>query len=224
VDLFLDQYGLDKWINCSISLINKNDEQQLYEVMIHDISARRMREENLKIQAVLDPLTGIYNRRGGKQKVEERFDSAKGKDTQYAIMMIDLDNFKPVNDKYGHDVGDAVLKNISKRIKTVIRNDDITIRWGGDEFLVVIKQESNDNNVQLITEKLLTVIASPINLENEITITVGASIGVAIYPSHGANLDELVQNADNAMYEVKSNNKHDFAVFDYDRSGSTNND
>lgn len=224
VDIFLDQYGLDKWINCSISVINKSGEQQLFEVIIHDISARRMREENLKTQAELDPLTGIYNRRGGEKKVAEQFDSEKGKDTKYAIMMIDLDNFKPVNDKYGHDIGDDVLRTITKHIKTVIRNDDIAIRWGGDEFLVVIKQDSNGNNIQRITEKLLAVIASPINLKNEKTITMGASIGVAIYPKHGTTLDELVQNADSAMYEVKSNNKHDFVIFEHARSITADND
>ncbi len=212
IDLNLKEYNHNKWIHCTISAIPQQS-QSVYEVLIQDISARRLREETFKVQAELDPLTSLFNRRGGEQKAKELFDSMKGQEMQYAILMIDLDNFKPVNDEFGHETGDLVLISIVKRLQNITRDDDIIIRWGGDEFLIIIKESQNGTDAKKVAEKLLDALTQPIELDNQSSVTIGASIGIAIYPEHGIRLDSLALAADEAMYQVKANSKNNFSFY-----------
>jgi diguanylate cyclase (GGDEF)-like protein/PAS domain S-box-containing protein len=218
IDVQINQYNVDKWIHCSISVISLAQGQHQYEVIIHDISERRLREETFKLHAELDSLTGVYNRRGGILKARELFDAVKGSDTQYAVLMIDLDNFKPVNDQFGHEAGDIVLRQLTERLQSGVRTDDIVIRWGGDEFLVVIRQSQQGIEASRVANKLLNIIKEPINIIDKQIVSIGASIGIAIYPHHGTNLDTLSQHADEAMYMVKSDSKNDFAFYSNDQS------
>jgi diguanylate cyclase (GGDEF)-like protein/PAS domain S-box-containing protein len=213
LDVRVNKYNKTLWVHCTITLIHQHDSSPLYEVMLQDISERRAREESFKVQAELDPLTGIYNRRGGEQKAQELFDTAKGSDLRFAVFMIDLDNFKPINDQYGHDAGDEVLMRISERLQNIIRGDDILIRWGGDEFLVVIKQNQTSMEINKIADKLLNTIKEEIEISKDATVQMGASIGIASFPEHGATLEILARYADEAMYKVKSEEKNGFSFY-----------
>jgi diguanylate cyclase (GGDEF)-like protein len=210
LDVSVNKYNHTIWVHCIITLIHQHDMSPLYEVMIQDISKRREREESFKLQAELDPLTGMFNRRGGEQKAQELFDMAKGNNTSFAVFMIDLDNFKPVNDRYGHDAGDEVLIRISERLQNIIRGDDLLIRWGGDEFLVVIKQNQTLMEISKIADKYLNTIKEEIEISSDATVQLGASIGIASFPEHGATLEILARYADEAMYKVKSEEKKRF--------------
>jgi diguanylate cyclase (GGDEF)-like protein/PAS domain S-box-containing protein len=210
IDLKVSDNDDVRWLHCMFTkMIDDATDTPMLEIIIQDVSERRNREHTFKIQAELDPLTGLYNRRAGKEKIQYKLDAAEHSGIEYALLMIDLDNFKPINDQYGHKAGDLVLTTLAKRFTQHVRADDIVIRWGGDEILMFIKQENHDLDIPNITQKLMGIIQEPITLEGEQTIMVGASIGHSIFPLNGFDLDLLIQRADEVMYEVKSQIKAD---------------
>ena len=206
IDLKISDNDDVRWLHCMFTkMIDDASDTPMLEVIIQDVSERRNREHIFKVQAELDPLTGLYNRRAGREKIQQQLDAAKHSvDAEYALLMIDLDNFKPINDQYGHKAGDLVLTTLAERFTQHVRADDIVIRWGGDEILMFIKQKNHGLDIPSIIQKLIGITQEPIKLEAKATIMVGASIGHAIYPLNGLDLDLLIQRADEAMYQVKS--------------------
>ena len=210
IDLKISDNDDIRWLHCIVAkMIDDAHDIPMLEIIIQDVSERRNREHTFKIQAELDPLTGLYNRRAGKEKMQNQLDAAEHSDTQYALLMIDLNNFKPINDQHGHKAGDLVLTTLADRFNKHVRADDIVIRWGGDEILMFIKQKNHGLDVLNITQKLVAIIQEPIILEGGQAIMVGASIGHAIFPLNGFDLDLLIQRADEVMYQVKSQIKSD---------------
>jgi diguanylate cyclase (GGDEF)-like protein/PAS domain S-box-containing protein len=210
IDLKISDNGDIRWLHCMVAkMIDDAHDIPMLEIIIQDVSERRNREYTFKIQAELDPLTGLYNRRAGKEKIQYQLDAAEHSGTEYALLMIDLNDFKPINDQYGHKAGDLVLTTLADRFTQHVRSDDIVIRWGGDEILMFIKQKNHGLDIPNITQKLIGIIQEPIALEGEQTIMVGASIGHAIFPLNGFDLDLLIQRADEVMYQVKSQIKAD---------------
>lgn len=127
-------------------------------------------------------------------------------------MFLDLDSFKEVNDSLGHDIGDKLLIEIGKRLKSSLRETDIIARQGGDEFIIALTELSNIEQVINVANKILTSIAKAITIKtHEISIT--ASIGISLYPQHGDDLYALIKLADEALYEVKSTGKNNFLLF-----------
>jgi diguanylate cyclase (GGDEF)-like protein len=181
--------------------------------VVQDISERRHRENIITYHAERDPLTHLYNRRSGKQKVDMLLRRIDTDQSTIAVLMLDLDNFKPINDQYGHEAGDKVLVELAKKLKKSVRNDDIVIRWGGDEFMVVTQQSSSSNDFKFIAEKLIAVIKRPILIDGEVMVNVGASIGIALYPNDGLTLEDLTQKADQAMYQIKFDQKNGYAFY-----------
>jgi len=212
VDLKMSNNEDIGWLHCMITKMVDDDDVPILEIVIQDVSERRNREHGFKIQAELDPLTGLYNRRAGREKIQHQLDAAEHLGIEYALLMIDLDNFKPINDQYGHKAGDLVLTTLAERFTQHVRADDIVIRWGGDEILICIKQKNHDLDITGITQKLTNIIQQPITLDEEQTVIVGASIGHAIFPLNGFELDLLIQRADEAMYQVKSQVKANATV------------
>jgi diguanylate cyclase (GGDEF)-like protein/PAS domain S-box-containing protein len=212
VDLNLSDKDEIDWLHCMITKVIDESGAPMLEMVIQDVSERRNREHTFKIQAELDPLTGLYNRRAGTEKIQSLFDKATKLDTEYALLMIDLDNFKPINDQYGHKAGDLVLTTLAQRFRKHVRADDVVIRWGGDEILIVITLKHHDLDIANITQKLNAIIQKPIMVDETKTVTVGASIGHAIYPLNGYDLNLLIQRADEAMYLIKSQVKADIAA------------
>jgi len=205
-----------RWIHCLITKMQDDSSTTttpLVQIIMQDVSERRFREQSFKVQAELDPLTGLFNRRAGKDKIQQLLNEAVGTSEQYALLMLDLDNFKPVNDNFGHDAGDRVLISLAEALLNTVRSDDVVIRWGGDEFLIFIKQINQTIEAARIAEKLLAVIQRPIPLDNHNNAQIGVSIGVAIFPDHGFDLELLIQRADEAMYQVKSKTKDGFAFY-----------
>lgn len=179
---------------------------------------RRLREyvESLqqaaRREAERDPLTGLLNRRAGEKAIPQAFRSAKSNNTQCAILLIDLDRFKPINDTHGHEAGDQVLIEVAKRLTHSLRQSDIIIRWGGDEFLVMIQQGHTPLDTPFVAEKLLTALTKPIPIDDGKEVQIGASIGVSIYPDHGEDPNVLFDLADKAMYHVKHSGRNDYFI------------
>ena len=196
--------------NARISIASVNIDNQLYGVAtIQDFTTLQKELEYLEINSYQDPLTGLYNRRY-LQKTAESNSRILSTWQSIGVMYMDLNNFKPINDKYGHEVGDAVLKVVSNRIKGCIRFDDIAFRLGGDEFLILLNLTNAHNRTGLmnnIAEKIYSEITRTITIK-QINIKVGFSAGCGIYPEDETNLMKLVSKVDKVMYSAKESKTH----------------
>lgn len=156
--------------------------------------------------ALHDILTDLPNRALFYDRLEHGFLQAKRHGWTLAVMFVDLDQFKIVNDTYGHEAGDSVLRTIANRLKESTRGDDTVSRHGGDEFLILINEIREETNISAIAEKLINKIKIPCNIRVQdlsIDRIVTASIGISIFPKHGTTAETLVKSADNAMYVAK---------------------
>lgn len=163
-------------------------------------------------QANFDSLTQLPNRNLMKEYILNAVNNAKRDKTQFAIAMLDLDNFKDVNDSLGHSSGDALLIETANRLKNCVRKSDIVARLGGDEFVILMVNIKNAENITVVGQKLLNVLAQPYQLEQE-SIYCSASIGVAIYPTDATDIGSLMRNADQAMYGAKEKGRNSIHYF-----------
>ncbi|HSO09044.1 MAG TPA: diguanylate cyclase, partial [Desulfoprunum sp.] len=173
-----------------------------------DVTERKEVELRLKHMAYHDRLTGLANRSLLFGRLSHSLSAAGRNNTRVAILFIDLDGFKEINDGYGHEGGDIVLKTVAGRFQSVVRTTDTVSRIGGDEFVIVLTDMSGTAHVGPVAGKLLGTLESPITVAEGRTGRVGASIGISIYPDNGREMDELLEAADNAMYECKRSGKN----------------
>lgn len=157
-----------------------------------------------------DTLTGLPTRRLSMDRLENAIAVAKRNTTKIAIMFVDLDGFKEVNDSLGHDAGDLVLKETAQRLSACVREVDTVARIGGDEFWILLSNITNANSIVTIAEKIIKVVSDTYKVEDT-EIKIGASLGIAVYPDHQSNPQELIKLADKAMYEVKRQGKNNYA-------------
>ncbi|MBL8512729.1 MAG: GGDEF domain-containing protein, partial [Betaproteobacteria bacterium] len=169
---------------------------------ILDVTELKEREAEIERLALEDPLTGLPNRRLFEDRLEHALTAARRTKGPVAVMLIDLDGFKSVNDQHGHDAGDAVLRGVAARLKDSMRESDTVARTGGDEFIVIAAGIGSREDAAAFAHKLLAAICEPL-LWNGVPLKVGASIGVALYPSDDDHPAQLVRHADEAMYRVK---------------------
>ncbi|MGA6104942.1 diguanylate cyclase domain-containing protein [Pseudomonas solani] len=173
------------------------------------------REQELEHAAFHDALTDLPNRRYLIERAETALANAGRRGETVALMLIDLDHFKPINDKYGHDAGDAMLRTIGQRLREHVRGGDSVARLGGDEFAVLICGPDSEPHAREIAERLLAELAEPV-LYGTQRLTVTISIGVALYPQHARQFAGLYKTADQAMYKVKEKGRSGFAIFGAD--------
>lgn len=174
---------------------------QALQVEIADLNTR---ERVLKVQAQHDGLTGLANRYLLKDRFESAVERAKRSGTSFALFMVDLNDFKAINDQHGHAAGDEVLVVIAQRLLGSVRASDTVARLGGDEFVLLVESIEYPHEIQHIGEKLFDRLTDPITLSMGMVEKLGASIGLAMYPDEGLGLHDLLQLADQAMYECKS--------------------
>lgn len=167
-----------------------------------DIQIQKETEERIRLMAQHDALTGLPNRALFDDRVERSLVEARRDRTRFALMFIDLDRFKPVNDQLGHRVGDLLLQDVAQRLRHCVRESDTVARIGGDEFVVLLRNARQPEYALQVAEKIRLAIDAPFTIEDH-QIDISASIGIAIYPDHGANPIELAQRADEAMYRSK---------------------
>ncbi|MBD1390229.1 GGDEF domain-containing protein [Neiella sp. HB171785] len=160
-----------------------------------------------------DSLTGLPNRRLAVDRLEVAIEIAKRENDKLALLFIDLDDFKPVNDNFGHEIGDQVLKTVAKRLKANVRKSDSVCRIGGDEFIAIMPGIKSKDAMELVCKKLIAAISEPIVINGQ-SIIIGASIGVSVYPTDADNEVDLQHAADEAMYRAKHSGKNQFAIAD----------
>ncbi|MCD8522429.1 MAG: EAL domain-containing protein [Saccharospirillaceae bacterium] len=167
-----------------------------------DITELKKAQQNLEHIAHHDVLTGLPNRLSLNKKLEYALNMARRGGEMLAVIFLDLDRFKDINDTIGHDIGDLLLKDVAHRLHNNVRDSDICARLGGDEFVVVLSRIDDENRIQEKCDQLLQVISQPYKLQGHL-LSVFASAGISIYPQHGSSVDELIRNADAALHKAK---------------------
>jgi diguanylate cyclase (GGDEF)-like protein/PAS domain S-box-containing protein len=200
-----------EWLK--ISVIDKDDPLQRQHVaVISDITERKRGEEIVWKRANYDELTGLPNRRLFTDRLKQTLGRAARHNNCLAVMFVDLDEFKPVNDRYGHQVGDELLKQVASRMDLCLREEDTVARQGGDEFVVMLATIHNENEALAVAEKLLAALHNPFQIDGN-TINIGASVGVALFPQHGKTAETLLEKADAAMYVAKAAGRHTVRLY-----------
>ena len=187
-------------------------------VSILDVSILKYMQSQLEKQAITDPLTGTLNRRGLMQAIDVALARAQRNDQRLALFYMDLDGFKRVNDSFGHEVGDELLKRVAQQLRLHIRPYDTLARLGGDEFVALMESVDNIEQIAKTAEKLLEIVSQPQVLKG-VNVNVGVSIGIACYPECGNSVSAMVQSADMAMYQAKSEGKRQYRFFSPEMNG-----
>jgi diguanylate cyclase (GGDEF)-like protein len=179
---------------------------------IQDVSRQKESERLIRQLAYYDKLTGLANRSFYQKHIEHVINTARRNNKQFALLYLDLDEFKYINDSFGHHVGDQFLQSIAQRIKFVIRDHDLAVRLGGDEFCILVDDISDENQVTAVAERCLSEINQPLTLAST-PLKPRVSVGIAIYPRDADNEHDLMKAADAAMYSAKTAGKQCFARY-----------
>lgn len=175
------------------------------------MTAQKTLEQQLRKMAYFDDLTDLPNRKMLDRHIKKALARSKRHGHPFAMMFIDLDDFKAINDELGHDVGDHYLVEITKRLDDCVREEDLIARFGGDEFIVVF-EETEQSEIETIAVRILDSLQSPVFIK-EHELKVSGSIGVSLYPEHGESKEALIRRADQAMYAAKHDGKNHYQVY-----------
>jgi diguanylate cyclase len=214
------------WVSASFSLVREPDGRPSFGiVMVQDDTERKAAQDALlrqaeinEHQALHDGLTGLPNRTLFRDRIEQAIAIADREGAQVAVAMMDLDRFKDVNDSLGHHAGDALLVEIGKRLRGILRSSDTVARLGGDEFGVLISKPGSERDVVVVIEKMRAALEQPVTIDG-LGLPAEASIGIAMFPHHGEDVDTLLRHADVAMYGAKEE-KGGYAFYEKSRNES----
>jgi diguanylate cyclase (GGDEF)-like protein len=184
---------------------------------VRDITDRKVAEQRVQFLAYSDALTGLPNRTLLLDRLTKALASARRRKDKVALLFLDLDRFKDINDSLGHSVGDLLLKEVGERLKTWGREQDTVARLGGDEFLITLTQVKGVLDVAVATERLMNAMTAVFVIQGH-SLNVSCSIGISIFPEHGADCETLIKNADAAMYRAKDGGRNNFRFFAEDMS------
>ncbi|MEO6117572.1 MAG: diguanylate cyclase [Methylotenera sp.] len=192
------------WVQLSVSIFRDEDKTPLYFIsQIEDITERKLQHEQSEKYAYFDPLTNLPNRRMLLNRLNHSLAQAQRHERPMALLFLDLDYFKKINDSLGHDAGDVILKEVAARLSACVRTDDTVSRLGGDEFVIILTEIAQVRDAQLVAEKILDSFKQPISINGQ-EITISTSIGIAVRSNEmEATVEELMKHADMAMYEAK---------------------
>jgi len=205
--------GRELGVDCKVTLVRDEDENVTGRVVaFRDVSMARATAVQMSHLAQHDPLTNLPNRVLFNDRLTQAISLAEREGTQLAVMFIDIDHFKKINDSLGHEVGDQILESIAGRLLACVRRSDTVSRLGGDEFVILLSQMENAADASYNARKILRAFARPHVIDNR-NLDVGASIGVSTYPEDGLNAESLMIRADNAMYEAKQEGRNCYRFF-----------
>lgn len=210
---YIRKNGEVVWIQLTGSILRSGEAPRYFIAQIEDITERKRSQEQIRQLAYYDTLTNLPNRRLLLDRMHHALSQAKHHGRSMAIMFLDLDHFKQINDTLGHDVGDELLKVVAKRLSTCIRSGDTVSRQGGDEFVIILEEVAHSQDAALVAEKTIKTLSEPVIVrEHELHIT--TSIGIAIYPVNGTDdVLELMKKADMAMYSAKEAGRNQFRFY-----------
>ena len=184
-----------------------------YAAVFHDITDLKRNEEEIKFQAFHDPLTGLPNRLLFRDRLKHAIDKAQREASMVGVLFLDLDDFKNINDSMGHDVGDLLLKGMSVRLIGCLREVDTVARIGGDEFIIILEGVRREDEAIHAAGRIIKSLSEPYVFKGE-NLYCTTSVGITMYPSDGSGADELIKNADLAMYHAKGLGKNNYQFFD----------
>ncbi len=195
-----------------IAVVNKQGDIFQYIGIFTDLSEKKLTDEKIYQLAHFDPVSGLQNRISFRTQLEQAIAHAERQGSQMALLYLDLDNFKLINDATGHPIGDCLLKEVAERIRSTVRQEDSVANLGGDEFVILVMDIHSCQDASLVARKILDNISQPIFLQdNEVVVT--ASIGISSYPLDGKDADTLLMNADAAMHIAKRNGRNMIEFF-----------
>lgn len=193
----------EKVFSVTVTAVYHRNRLVSYIANLHDISTIVSHVDDLTYRVQHDPLTGAVNRAAFYDRLEHAISRAKRKQEKIALYFIDLNDFKQVNDQYGHEAGDALLQNVTQNVLACLRNSDTVCRYGGDEFIIMIEEVKGEEHLHSIYEAIKTAINEPIIIDGGLILYPRASIGIALYPDDAQEPEALIKAADTAMYIVK---------------------
>jgi diguanylate cyclase (GGDEF)-like protein len=193
-----------------LALVNQALKEEVEERLVLEerLATATKQGDEARHAALHDPLTGLPNRALFNDRLEHGLAQAKRHGSSLAVMFLDLDDFKEINDTHGHEVGDVVLQTIATRLRQSTRGEDTVCRHGGDEFLYMVLELRNKQDITVVAKKIIKAIQAPCDIrlrDISLSLSIAPSIGIAIYPIDGTTPDSLVNNADKAMYWAKQN-------------------
>jgi diguanylate cyclase (GGDEF)-like protein/PAS domain S-box-containing protein len=187
-------------------------EEHFYVCILHDLSEQRQSQKQIYELAHHDPLTGLANRFMLNLRLEQLLALCQREQTDMAVMFIDLDHFKKINDTHGHQVGDQLLVEVARRLRDMVRDADTIARQGGDEFIVVLGGNAKPDTISAVAKRILLLLAQPYHI-GKLILHTGASIGVSMFPTDSSDADTLLLHADTAMYAAKGQGRGNFQFF-----------
>lgn len=208
-----DKYGKYRWVLCKGKISWNNDGKTIRISGSNiDITERKKIEEKINYMAHYDALTGLANRTLLYDSFSAALDKAKANDKKLALLYIDIDNFKNVNDSLGHNYGNELLKNVSKKLLDCVSKVDIVSRLGGDEFSILLPFIKDNNEINKVLDKIMDMFKVPFVLNGQ-EFYISASIGIAVYPTDGQDITTMMKSSDTAMYSAKNSGKNKYAFF-----------
>lgn len=199
---------------------NESGEMVGLVCVLNDITEMKKAEKKLKQMALYDALTGLANRHLFFDRLEHATSEARRNESKFALLFLDLDKFKAINDTLGHDVGDFVLKEVADRLQHVVRAGDTVSRMGGDEFTIILTGITDVAAVEMVAKKIMASVAKPF-LFDDISCQLGVSIGISMFPDHGEFVSQLMTKADQAMYKAKGKGRNTYCFHEKTGSGKS---
>ena len=201
------------WVKANVMLVrDETNHPAYYVVQVQNITLQKKAEERLRHMAYHDPLTGLANRNKLEQFISQILAQSRRHQESFAILFIDLDRFKNINDTIGHEAGDILLQIIADRLKGAIRNTDLVARLGGDEFVIIVTDVTKSEAVAIIANKILDSVMQAVVVKGQ-ELYITTSIGISLYPFDGQNMQTLMKNADLALYRAKDFGKNNYQFY-----------
>lgn len=209
---YVDRQGKNTPVEINATVLRRNDSLQIV-ALCRDVSERKHQQDLIKQLAYYDALTNLPNRRLMLERLNLGLTQAKRFRRSLAVMFMDLDYFKEINDSLGHNIGDELLKVVADRLSACVRVGDTVSRQGGDEFIIVLTEITQAEDARLVAAKIVSIMREPVPIQEHL-VRVTVSIGIAVYPVDGSNdAQDLMKKADIAMYAAKSNGRDGFQVY-----------
>ncbi len=201
-----------EWISIVVIRDEKSGEVKEHVAVFSDISQRKQDEEQIRRQANFDALTGLPNRSLFFDRLNQAVIAARREESLLALLFVDLDRFKAVNDTFGHVMGDELLQEVAERLSACVRDSDTVARLGGDEFVVLVHDLGEVNDAALVADKIIEQMSTPFNVGDR-EVALGASIGITVYPEDTGDAEVMMRNADMAMYRAKEGGRNRYQFF-----------